>query len=74
MPAVNVVGVLENQVASRNISIFYIQEFYLMNAMSVESVSNENAIFENIYRSTSTSEYNRFTVRSAQYVLIYMRV
>ena len=59
----NVVGVLENQVASRNISIFYIQEFYLMNAMSVESVSNENAIFENIYRSTSTSEYSRFTVR-----------
>jgi hypothetical protein len=63
MPVVNVVGVLENQVASRNISIFYIQEFYLMNAVSVESVSNENAIFENIYRSTSTSEYNRFTVR-----------
>ena len=63
MPVVNVVGVLENQVASRNISIFYIQEFYLMNAMSVGSVSNENAIFVNIYKSISTSEYNGFAVR-----------
>jgi len=63
MPVVNVAGVSEIQVASRNISIFYIQEFYLISAMSVESVSNENAIFKNIYRSMSTSECNGFTVR-----------
>lgn len=66
MPVVNVVGVLENQVASTNISISYIQEFYLMNAISVGSISNENAIFENTYKSMSTSEYNGFTVRISE--------
>jgi len=81
MPVVNVAGVSEIQVASRNISICYIQEFYLINAMSVESVSNENAIFTNIYGSTSTSECNGFNVRisavcvnlheSLRYNLIY---
>jgi hypothetical protein len=67
MPAVNVAGVLENQVVSRNISISYTLEFYLMNAVFVESALNENAIFENIYRSTNKSDYNRFPVRMVSF-------
>jgi hypothetical protein len=61
MYVVNVVGLLQNQEVSKNISIYYTLEFYLMNAVSVVSVLNENAILGNIYRFMKKSECCSFT-------------